>query len=302
MAGEKILVVDDEKDILQVINDVLSPENYHLINAVSGEHALKILEKEKVDLMLLDLNMPGIGGYEVCRRAKKLPDGKFFPIIILSSNSQEVDKVAALGIGAVDYIIKPFSAGELRARIRTQLKVKGMQDDLLKQKSIMSKLAVHDELTGLYNRRYLLSRMDEELARAARYRSPLTCMIIDIDNFKKINDTYGHAAGDRVLIDLSDLLKKFVRETDVVARYGGEEFIILLPETDIPGSVSFAERLLEQVRNATFARGKENLCMTVSIGISGNQNVEVNKQKLLDEADQYLYKAKNKGKNCVKAQ
>lgn len=302
MAGEKILIVDDEKDMLQVINDVLSPEHYHLINAVSGEHALKILEKEKIDLMLLDLNMPGIGGYEVCRRVKKLPDGKFFPIIILSSNSQEVDKVAALGIGAVDYIIKPFSTGELRARIRTQLKVKGMQDDLLKQKSIMSKLAVHDELTGLYNRRYLLSRMDEELARAARYRSPLTCMIIDVDDFKKINDTYGHAAGDRVLIDLSDLLKKFVRETDVVARYGGEEFIILLPETDIPGSVSFAERLLEQVRNATFARGKENLCMTVSIGISGNQNAEVNKQKLLDEADQYLYKAKNKGKNCVKAQ
>ena len=298
-SAQKILIVDDEKDMLEIINDILSVEDYQLINAGTGEEALIVLEREKIDLMLLDLNMPGIGGYEVCRRIKRIPGGNRSPMIIVSANSQEVDKIAALGLGAVDYITKPFPPGELRARVKSQLKLKGMHDDLLQQKQAMSRLAVHDELTGLFNRRYLLSRMDDELARAERYRSTVACMIIDIDGFKKINDTHGHNIGDEVLKDLSNLLKDFVRETDVVARFGGEEFIILLPETDTQGASAFAERLLDNIRNFVFAKDSVSLRVTGSIGISSNQAVNVDKHRLLKEADECLYKAKNEGKNRV---
>ncbi|MBD3271842.1 MAG: diguanylate cyclase [Elusimicrobia bacterium] len=301
MNKTRILIVDDEKDMVDVICEVLSTSSYELLTALSGEEALQIIEKQTVDIVLLDLNMPGIGGYEVCRRIKKLTEGALTPIIVLSSNSQEVDKVAALSLGAVDYITKPFSPGELRARVQTQLKLKNMHEDLYKQRSAMSKLVIHDELTGIYNRRYLLTRLDEELARASRYRSPLVCMMMDIDDFKMINDTHGHQAGDVVLKGISVLLRNFVRETDVVARYGGEEFVIILPETDIPGAVAFAERLMESIRNHTFTYQDKNLNVTMSIGISSNQNTEISKETLINEADTCLYKAKNEGKNRIKA-
>lgn len=301
MHKNSILIVDDEKDIVEVIMDVLSTEKYHLISALNGESALKVIEKEKIDLILLDLNMPGIGGYEVCRKIKKNPDTRIIPIIILSSNSQEVDKIAALSLGAVDYVTKPFSPGELRARVQSQLKIKNMHEDLFKQRNVMSKLVVHDELTGIYNRRHLMSRLDDELARASRYRSPLAIMLLDVDDFKCINDTYGHQTGDVVLIEIATLIKDFARETDVVARYGGEEFVIILPETDIPGAVSFAERLLETVRTYIFAREKEKLHLTISIGIGSNQNMDVDRNHIIKESDTNLYKAKNAGKDRVKA-
>jgi diguanylate cyclase (GGDEF)-like protein len=208
--------------------------------------------------------------------------------------------------GAVDYIVKPFNTYELLARVRTHLELRYAQNKLQKmleeQKELVKKLerlANTDSLTGVWNRRYLLNLAEQETERCRRYNRPLSVLIIDIDHFKNVNDTYGHAVGDEVLMMMTETAMNYLRNVDVLGRFGGEEFVALLPETDSKSALITAERIRENIEQITIAVDGKLVSITVSIGVSSYQKGDANIDALMKRADKALYKAKNQGRNRV---
>ncbi|HEY9852240.1 MAG TPA: diguanylate cyclase [Leptolyngbyaceae cyanobacterium] len=303
-----ILVVDDINQNLQVIGEILEKIGYDTTFATSGEQALERVQAAQPDLILLDLMMPGINGLEVCQQLKNNPKFEEVPIIFLTASNEKEHLLAAFDKGAVDYVTKPFNAPELLARVRTHLELKKTREELkaaLYEQSRLieklEKLATTDPLTGIWNRRYLLSKAEYELDRAIRYQSPFSVLTIDLDKFKQINDLYGHALGDEVLIDVTKNILKLLRKVDCFGRMGGEEFAILLPETDILLAVNVAERIRQQIANLVFNTGDAVLQITACIGVSnyilGNKHETVD--AILQRADKALYQAKKQGRDRV---
>lgn len=464
--GQKILIVDDDAVVRNIVRDILAGEGYRIVEASSGNEALRKVLVEKPDLILLDLIMPGTDGYEVCRMLRKELDDLAVPVIILSAKAEKEDILKGLEVGANDYIVKPVDPLELKARVKTHLRLKGLYDvantekkelmalldvshavssslhshdilysivksvagvievnrcsilrigrkkgvgyvattyenpniknlpielgkypeirkainvketvvvedinndplmadtkDILEKLNLRSlmvvpikvreevvgtlflrtsrkdsftqkevrlcqvianmagnalanahlfeslelanleleKLAITDGLTGAYNHRHFRARLEEEFSRATRYNIPLSCIMLDIDHFKSINDAFGHAQGDIVLKEITDVLRKSVRKTDIVARYGGEEFVVLLPHTDKEGAFIQAERIREAAKGNRCSGSNTCIMVTVSLGVVTFPSQDINSaDDLVGRADNALYEAKRNGRN-----
>jgi len=310
---KKILIVDDEKMNIMALVHFLKP-HYEIIIATDGTSALEEAEKHLPDLILLDILMPDMSGFDVLIKLKDSAASMNIPVIFLTGLNSAEDEEKGLLLGAVDYITKPFNKTIVKARIKTQLKMSGYINTI-------EKLCMMDALTGLSNRRGFDMRLDAELGRAFREKKPLGLIILDIDNFKVYNDTYGHPQGDCLLQAISEVLVKTVnRSADFIARWGGEEFFIILPDTDMNGTFKIAEQVRSNVMQITIPCGKLNFIglnenvtkaqsadgsqpyVTVSLGASSKIPGEGDSTaNFISEVDQLLYKAKNNGKNqtCI---
>lgn len=293
---QKILAIDDSPDIHQLLRVRLKNLDVQLESAMNGIEAIQKIESAQPDLILLDVCMPDVSGFDLCKSIKARPEATNIPIIFLTGASDVKQKVMGFEVGAVDYIEKPFEPEELTARVRAALRSK-RYFDMLAQRAML------DGLTGLWNRAHFDQRLMEEVAASQRYDRPLSLVMLDVDKFKSINDSYGHPFGDEVLQSVGDVLLKSARTSDSACRYGGEEFTIILRETDIEGARVFAERLREQIEVLPFKHKGQQVKVTASFGISGNTQCRnpcnFTKAWLVDSADRALYQAKQTGRNRV---
>jgi len=295
-----ILIVDDTKINIDILIELLD-DKYDILVSLNGQRAIDLLEHTKVDIILLDIILPDISGYDVCRVLKTKESTKAIPVIFITANTDEESIDTAFEVGGIDYITKPFKALELLARIKTHLNMQELICELERSHKNMELLASQDHMTKLYNRRYFSEISMKILGLAKRNKKELSLLMLDIDKFKTINDTYGHHVGDEVIIALANILREFDRSSDVSCRFGGEEFIILLPETSIEDAYNIGERLRKRIENLaiTLEDGKI-LHFTISIGASSvNFEEEVNLEKSIQKADEALYEAKESGRNKV---
>lgn len=293
---QTILVVDDMPANIDVLVGLL--ENKYKVKAArTGEKALKIVRSANPpDLILLDVVMPGMSGYEVCEQLKRDSDTASIPVIFITSLNEEEDEEKGLKLGAVDYITKPFRAAIVLARIENHIKLKSYQDLLKRQSNL-------DGLTGLPNRRAFDELLGQEWRRGARLQSPLSLILLDIDHFKQYNDFYGHLAGDECLRQVGKQLATVGRSIDFVGRYGGEEFVCILPHTHAEGAVKVAERLQQAVNELTIAHERSSAAehVTISMGVATVIPQESGEpESLVGKADDLLYEAKGGGRNCFK--
>jgi two-component system, cell cycle response regulator len=287
----KILIIDDDPDALEVAKIRLAKEGLEILCADGGATGLKIARRDRPDLILLDLDMPDMSGFDVCRNLKADMELCMIPVLFLSGASSPDDKIQGLDLGAVDYITKPFDAFELRARVRAALRTKHLQDMLFEHAHI-------DPLTGLPNRRALVERLQQEWARIERHGGRLSFIMADLDHFKKINDRYGHEVGDHVLQQVAGAISSQCRETDLPARFGGEEFGIVVPDGNGDTAVHLAERCRREIAKACVAVHDEMVTVTASFGVAdvrGASSIEF----LLRPADHALYHAKETGRDRV---
>lgn len=307
MAKARILLVEDSESQAGITNKALQRSGYEVVLAGDGISAIKAVVATPPDVVLLDLILPGMSGTEVCRWIKNNNDTKGIPVIMLTALSSVDDKASGIKAGADDYLPKPYNEIELNAKIYAALRTKALQDELIQKNKQLSELlakmgtlAITDPLTGLYNRRQFDTILEAEWNKSQRYNYPVSCLIIDIDFFKVVNDTYGHKTGDLVLIEIANILKKSIRDVDTVARWGGEEFIAMLPHTDKAQSLIVAKRVLEKVAVHEFEQFPDKR-LTVSIGLSCSSPTVNTIEQLVEEADKALYEAKRKGRNRIEA-
>ncbi|MES2772038.1 MAG: diguanylate cyclase [Pseudomonadota bacterium] len=302
----RLLVVDDKPLNIQILYQIFS-EDYQVFMATSGEQALALSVDRQPDLILLDVVMPNMDGYEICHRLKKDPLTCDIPVIFVTAYNDEVSEMRGLDVGAVDFISKPINAKIVRARVKAHVTLK-IQADILRS------LAYVDGLTGVANRRHLDTQLAAEWRRAARHKTSLSVALLDVDFFKRYNDHYGHQAGDECLRSVATTLKKHLkRPGDLLARYGGEEFVLLLPKTNLNGAEQIAEQLRAEIEALGIAHAESTVSstLTVSIGVCSKpeetsdvlvnaaENVAANATDLLRQADVQLYAAKAGGRNCV---
>ena len=287
----KILLVDDTTINIDVLIKTLEPEGYSLAVASNGQKALEIAQRFLPDLILLDIMMPGIDGFETCRQLKKQETTQDIPVIFITARNDTEDIIQGFRVGGVDYISKPFRQEEVCVRVRTHLRLR----NLIKQ---LEDLASTDQLTGLSNRRDMLAKIEHEIFRYRRNKNTFALILCDIDHFKKINDSYGHDAGDYILINVAQSLKETVRNYDTVSRWGGEEFLIILPETDLDGGIQVAEKIRLTIEAKVFYYNQHEIKLTISFGISAfEDNMTID--SCIKKADEYLYVAKKTGRNKI---
>ena len=296
MKNKTILAVDDTAINLDILEELL--KQYDVVNAISGEDALDIVKKEKIDLILLDIMMPVMDGYEVCRRLKSDDNTKNIPIIFITAKADEDSIEKAYDLGGTDYVTKPFRPKELISRVKKELKYHEMLEEL-------KLLASTDSMTKLYNRRHFSNMSEFIFSLMKREKQNLSVIMLDIDKFKNINDTYGHKIGDDVIISLANKLIEHQRQSDIICRYGGEEFVILLPKTSLDETNILAQKIRKEIESIILNISiNKDLKFTVSVGVSqvdleNESNVEV----ALKRADDALYEAKESGRNkvCMKS-
>ena len=298
-----LLILDDSASIRREVVRILSEGGsfHRFLEAGDGAEGLKVLGgPEKVDVIACDVNMPIMDGLNFLRMVKADPVLALIPVVMVTTESEVSQVVRAFDIGANDYINKPFNPAILRARLHNMLRIRQLQDELRQQKEAMETMAVTDPLTGISNRRAFLTAIQDEYSRTSRYGTALSLMMVDLDHFKKVNDTHGHPRGDAVLSEIARLLLKVVRKVDVVARYGGEEFMVIMPQTDCGGGALAGERLRLEVQNHHFEGLAGPGSLTVSVGLSTYvQGMDLDVYELLDDADKALYRAKKEGRNRV---
>jgi len=289
----RVLVVDDSRFNVRLLRDILENEGFEVYAADNGLPVIDMTHEIKPDVILLDIIMPGIDGFEVCTRLKGDSEIKDIPVIMITAKTESTDIKKALELGAFDYIKKPMDEGEVIARVQSALRFKQYQDKL-------KEMAMKDGLTGLYNHGLLMELFEKEFRKNERSRVGTTFAMLDIDHFKKVNDTYGHMAGDMVLRQLSQILQNSVRMMDIIGRYGGEEFGIILRESDEAMAYQISERIRQNVEKYDFSLKESTIHITVSIGICFKKfedNIEPT--EVVRRADLALYQAKTKGRNRV---
>lgn len=308
MAEERIhahiVIAEDDRVTREYVAGLLRGHGHEVTAVDSGSKAIEAYHsRSDVGLILLDVIMEGVSGIDACRMLKAAANqaGHFLPVLLLTARTDIDSRVEGLRIGADDYICKPFDERELIARVEGMLRIRQMHEDVNTARERLERLAIRDELTGLYNYRYLQSRLTEEFKRAERYREPLSCAMLDIDHFKTFNDRFGHDVGDRVLRETASRLMGAVREVDVVARYGGEEFLLVLPSTHLAGALTVADRVWRSVRRSLFDIGtKDGERITISIGVALYPSRGVaTRDELLKAADRALYRAKDDGRDRI---
>ncbi len=272
---KRLLVVDDHEDNVEVLRARLEARGYEVKGANDGQAALDIVEHWIPDLILLDVMMPKMDGLEVVRRVKANDALPFIPVIMQTALDSTERMVAGFEAGADDYVTKPINFAELEARVKSLLRIKALQEALAERERELSEMndkllhiSLTDGLTGIDNRRSLEQKLHDMFEHSYRLHEPISCVMCDIDHFKKVNDTYGHQVGDGVLKDFAAILKGEAREIDSVGRYGGEEFLLLLPGTVLDSAVTFAERLRQRVEQHTFSYDGGTLKRTMSCGVA----------------------------------
>ncbi len=293
-AGPLVLVADDDLDIRELVALRLARAGYEVLTAEGGEEALRLIEEHDPDLLLLDVSMPVVDGLEVCRRVQELgPTAP--PVIFLTARAQPGGCLEGFAAGGIDYVTKPFRTDELLARVQAAIRTKTVRDAFAYE-------ATTDGLTALLNRRGLEARAEEAVALSRRYGRPLACLMVDIDHFKRVNDTYGHRAGDAVLRQVAERIRLATRISDIVARYGGEEFVLLLPETDEESAVIAAEKVRARIANEPLpvSNGTDAAVeLRVSVGIGCVDETTADAHELFSTADEALYRAKRLGRDRV---
>ncbi len=293
---QRILVVDDSAENIDILVSLFK-DDYMVAAARDGEKALKMATKTPPDLILLDIIMPHMDGYEVCRKLKESEATRNIPVIFITALSEALDEVKAFSIGAVDFISKPFQPIVVKARVNTHMNLK-MKSDMLET------LAAIDGLTHIYNRRKFDETLDLEWRRTARARTPLSLIMLDIDHFKLFNDNYGHARGDDCLKRVADALKNALqRPGDFIGRYGGEEFAVILADSDPEGARHMAEKLRQAVADLKIPHEYSDTasCVTISLGVATLRapSADVSLEKFIDAADDMLFQSKKNGRNQV---
>ena len=305
----KILVVDDNKTNVNVCIEGLkeTSDNYEFFKGYDGTEALTAVKLNRPDIILLDVEMPQMSGYDVCRILKSNKNFGFIPIILMTAKGDMESKVEGLELGADDYLIKPVNMMELAARVKSMLRLKSMHDQLMEinrqleeKKQELFKQSITDNLTQLYNRLYFIKRLSFEFNRAKRYQHNLSCIMMDIDHFKNINDNHGHQLGDLVLKEASAILKNSLDKEEIIARYGGEEFIIILVNRSTEEAVQIAEKLRKLMEETEYSDGVTTIHATMSMGVSTYPSDRIeDEETLVKLADEALYVAKKQGRNRV---
>ncbi|HLG30396.1 MAG TPA: diguanylate cyclase [Candidatus Brocadiales bacterium] len=296
-----ILVVDDDEIARRLLLDTLSENGYSVETATNVKDALEKLNQKSFNAILTDIKMPDIDALELLRTVKTThPD---IPVIVMTGYGSRESAIALIKTGAYDYITKPIDLDELMIAIERSLekhKLEAQTKQLIEKNGRLESLVVRDSLTGLYNHKHLHDMLRIEFGRARRYHEPLSCMMIDIDHFKVVNDTHGHQFGDFVLTSLAKLFHSIIRDVDVVARYGGEEFFIILPKTNLEGAHALGEKIRETVHAHNLYCNGRSAIISISIGISSISDRDVySKDDLIKHADNALYEAKKRGRNRV---
>lgn len=296
LVKQRILIIDDEQSNIKLLAGELQT-HYPISFALNGEDGLRIVRGDlPVDLILLDIMMEGMDGYEVCRRLKSDPHTCNIPVIFITAMNEVADETKGLEIGAVDYITKPFTMAVVKARVRTHLELKRHRD-------LLENLSSLDGLTAISNRRRYDEVIQLEWKRSQREATPLSLILIDIDHFKPYNDTYGHAAGDDCLKQVAKTLAASVnRPGDLVARYGGEEFVAVLPRTDPEGAAFVAEKMRRDIESLDIRHESSPTagCLTISLGVATTlPTPHESPRELAGASDRSLYQAKRNGRNRV---
>ena len=296
-----ILIVEDNEKDSRLIQGYLHGEPYHIMSASKGEEAISRAQQEKIDLILLDLLLPGMDGFTVCRSLKKGKLTKHIQIVVITSLQDLDSKIRGIELGADDYLVKPINRHELRVRVKTLIKKKAYLDSLHANYEIAVNSAITDKLTGLYNQGYFKHFLDFEIKRTFRQKSPVSLLMIDVDDFRQCNDKLGHHIGDQILRELGRQIKENVREIDLAVRYGGEKFAVVLSNTGIRQAVDIAERLRNLVRNHPFFERNSipanNLSVSIGVGSYVGQYESVD--EFVQETESALYRAKLEGKDRV---
>lgn len=299
-----MLIVDDSAQVREEVRRLIPRLGVvsDVREATNGIEAYKKVLENPADLILCDLVMPSVDGFKFIGLLRGRPELRDLPVILLTGQTDVDTKIHGLELGASDYITKPFDEGELLARIRVQLKIKALQDELRRSNEKLTELSSTDPLTGLFNRRHFMHSLAVEVDRTIRYEQPLSFAIFDVDHFKRLNDTYGHQTGDDVLRGFGTLLKSAIRTTDVAGRYGGEEFCVILPQTASVGAEEFANRFRTALEEKTFRSQGQELRITLSGGVASCPSPLVHSgEDLIRLADEALYRAKSSGRNRIVA-
>ena len=298
-----ILIVEDSKTQAIILKRVLLKKGYQVNVAVNGVEALEYVNTtlNSPDVIITDLNMPEMDGFQLCKTLKKTHPDTF--IIVLTANEDNTSLKESFDSGAIDFLNKPINEVELFVRIKNVLRIKNAETKLKetlvllsKNNKILEQLSITDPLTKLYNRKHLTEKLDQYIAHSLRYKNKLSIAMLDLDHFKAVNDTYGHSAGDEVLVKISDIFTRKTRETDIVGRYGGEEFLIITPETSSLDCYTLLKNISNELSNLRFSFD-ENYKLTFSAGIKQFNGESID--QFQNNADQLLYKAKENGRNRI---
>jgi diguanylate cyclase (GGDEF)-like protein len=287
---QKILIIDDSKPIHALVKARLAEEPVEIHSAFDGESGLAAARSLAPDLILLDVDMPTPDGFEVCRRLKDDPQTIAIPVVFLTGAASTEQKIQGLELGAADYVLKPFDPAELRARVRASLRHKYLLD-------LLSKKAMLDGLTGLWNRAYFDQMLAANLSLARRSGQPVSCILADVDHFKQVNDSFGHPIGDEALRAIAQSIQASCRMEDIVCRYGGEEFAVIAPNTPAVKAITLAERLRDMVARLALSHRKTPIVLTCSFGLADQDCC--GDLTLIEAADEALYQAKQEGRNRV---
>jgi diguanylate cyclase (GGDEF)-like protein len=319
----RILIVDDSPDNIAIASMILEKDNYEIFTAMSGEQALETARKARPDVILLDIQMPQMDGFQVCQRLKSDVITDNIPVLFVSAHHKDSESISrGLIMGGDDYIVKPFNSMELRARVNVLARLKSHVDEMLRKnfeleaanqalthsidrltqaQKVLEQLAITDPLTGLYNRRYFEERMRETFSLIGRQKVSIHLLMFDLDHFKAVNDRCGHSVGDAVLVHFSDIMRRCVRRHDIIARVGGEEFVIAMLNIPDEQAVRAAERIRHEIESTPYKVGPESISVTTSVGLASlpldGTEEQMTLESLIKRADIALYKAKEQGRN-----
>lgn len=299
---KKVLLVDDSKQSRLTVKDALRDVFEEFIEAEDGVSAIKEFVEHKPGFIITDIEMPSIDGYGFMSAIRNMEDGRDVPVIMISGSRDSLKKkLKGFDLGASDFLIKPVVPEELVARVKSLIRVRDLVEELKEKNALLEKLATIDELTGLYNRRYFFKEVKEQMALGLRHHFKIACLLLDIDHFKRVNDTYGHSAGDEVLKKIGRLLKSCTRQGEILARFGGEEFVMCLFNTDSESAFFAAERFRKLVSAYDFSSPLcPSLHITVSIGLAVYpQSKVLTVDELVKAADDALYRSKREGRNMT---
>ena len=297
----KILIAEDDNVTRHILEKSVTEMDFEVVSCKNGHDAWKILQSENAPhLLILDWMMPGMDGLEICRKVREQAKEPYTFILLLTSKGEQDDFVKGMEAGADDYVVKPFNHNDLRVRLKAGRRIVELNEELLHVRDNLEKQATHDKLTGLYNRHFMVEILEKEFSRALRHQSDLSCLLLDLDNFKDVNDTFGHTFGDLVLREFSAGLEQNIRKSDISIRYGGEEFMVLLPNTGIAGAQNIAEKIRATCEKKRYDDGHNSTTVTVSIGIASiKQHQLIDDKEIVACADKALYRSKAEGRNRI---
>ncbi|MBW2174686.1 MAG: diguanylate cyclase [Deltaproteobacteria bacterium] len=289
----QILVVDDDKGIRETIRGAIQEAGYMCRTEASGDEALGFLEKNRVDIIIADVRMPGLNGFELTKVVKEKYDAD---VIIITGYGRDFQYEEAIEKGASEFILKPIRLKELIVRLRRVLRERALLAQQRQMEDQLRELTITDDLTKLHNMRHFYVQLQLEIDRTSRYKNPLSLLLLDVDRFKKYNDTYGHLEGDKILIELGRVIRECLRKSDTAYRYGGDEFMVVLPQTQGNEARNVAERIRAQFPAEYSHREPDRIDTTLSIGVVEHRPKE-DLSEFVKRADQAMYKAKKQGGN-----